>query len=211
MLTQFSGYGQNYYQKKQDTIIGDDYPITNSMLAKATDHNSKSYRSGQLVSHDKAWFCNDTLDQAIVFVMYTDFHRLITYHFYKDSIPIDLIDRMPLNLANGDLATQEQKLIDLEGFLNQSVRIGSSFFVSEYGFKLGDSKEKATQIYGEPDKQTVTGSTEILSWSFRGDMSSSSSSGPENRPIVKNSFGYDVMMYFKNNKLLAQILYNNAP
>lgn len=69
-----------------DTIkrfVVDDYPVTNEMLIDKTSNNS-SYKkqSGQTYSYDKAWFGNDTLKQTLVFELYTDYHRMVIYHWH---------------------------------------------------------------------------------------------------------------------------------
>lgn len=75
-----------------DTIkrfVVDDYPVTNEMLVDKTSNNS-SYKkqSGQTYSYDKAWFGNDTLKQTLVFEHYTDYHRMVIYHFYTNDIQL---------------------------------------------------------------------------------------------------------------------------
>jgi len=81
------------------------------MLADKTSSNS-SYKkqSGQTFSYDKAWISNDTLKQTLVFELYTDYHRLVTYHFLDNDIPTDLINRMELHIDGGELASDNQKI-----------------------------------------------------------------------------------------------------
>lgn len=142
-----------------DTIqrfIVDDFPVSYEMMRKQEADNYSSYTktSGKTRSLDKAWFTNDTLQQTLIFELYTDGHRLVTYHFYTNDIPADLIDRIELHNENGDLANKQQKLRDFKGFLNQAVKIDKKFFTTDKGLSLGDDKQKVLKIYGKPDKKT---------------------------------------------------------
>ena len=198
-----------------DTIkkfVVDDYPVTNEMLADKTSSNS-SYKkqSGQTFSYDKAWFSNDTLKQTLVFELYTDYHRLVTYHFLDNDIPTDLINRMELHIDGGELASDKQKLKDFSGFLKQTTKINSSYFITDKGFRLGDTKQKAVETYGNPDKQTITDGIEKLEWLFIGDTSYDGKTDLKGKPLADNSFGHQILMYFRNGKLIGQILHNDIP
>lgn len=198
-----------------DTIkknVVDDYPVTNEMLADKTNNNS-SYKkqSGQTFSYDKAWFSNDTLKQTLVFEIYTDYHRLVTYHFLNSHIPTDLINRMELHVDGGELAPDKQKLTDFSGFIKQTIKINSSYFITDKNFKLGDTKQKAVETYGKPDKQTVIDAIEKLEWDFIGDEFYNGKTELKGKPLAKDSFGHQVVMYFKNGKLIGQILHNDIP
>ncbi|MBP8994803.1 MAG: hypothetical protein KBG30_13485 [Bacteroidales bacterium] len=198
-----------------DTIkkfVVDDYPVTNEMLADKTSSNS-SYKkqSGQTFSYDKAWFSNDTLKQTLVFELYTDYHRLVTYHFLDNDIPTDLINRMELHIDGGELASDKQKLKDFSGFLKQTTKINSSYFITDKGLRLGDTKQKAVETYGNPDKQTITDGIEKLEWLFIGDTSYDGKTDLKGKPLADNSFGHQILMYFRNGKLIGQILHNDIP
>jgi hypothetical protein len=198
-----------------DTIkrfVVDDYPVTNTMLADKTGNNSAHKKqSGQTYSFDKAWFTNNTLNQTIVFELYTDYHRMVTYHFYNKDIPTELIDRMELHVNGGELATKKQKLKDFNGFLNQATKIDSSYFVTNKGFRLGDTKQKATESFGNPDKQSMNAGVEKLEWEFIGDEFYDGKSDLKGKPLAKDSFGHQILMYFKEGKLVGLILYNDIP
>jgi len=185
-----------------DTIkrfVVDDYPVTNVMLAdKASGNPSRMMQSGEIQSSDKAWFTNDTLNQTIVFEIYTDYYRSGTYHFYNNDVTADLIDRIDLNVNDGELATTKQKLKSLKGFLHQATKIDSRYFTTNKGFRLGDSKQKARETYGKPDKQSMHDGVEKLEWDF------------VDIPLV-HSFGHHVVMYFKKGRLIGLILYNDIP
>ena len=193
-------------------FIVDDYPFTNEMLAVKTSSNS-SYKiqSGQTFSNDKAWFSNDTLKQTLVFELYTDYHRLVTYHFLDHDIPTDLINRMELHTEGREPASDNQKIKDLNGFLKQTTKINSSYFITNKGFRLGDSKQKAVENYGNPDKQTINDGIEKLEWLFIGDTSYDGKTDLKGKSLADNSFGHQIIMYYKNGKLIGQILYNDIP
>ena len=198
-----------------DTIkrfVVDDYPVTNGLLAHESSNNS-SYKkqSGQTYSYDKAWFRNDSLRQAIVFELYTDDHRMVTYHFYSNDIPTDLINRMELNIDGGELASEKQKLKDFSGLLKQTTKLNSSYFTTDKGFRLGDTKQKAIDVYGKPDKQSMNVGVEKLEWEFVGDIFYDGKTDLKGKPLAKDSFGHQIVMYFKNGKLIGQILHNDIP
>jgi hypothetical protein len=205
--------------KKADTnrvsnskFVVDDYSVTNEMFSNKSDNNSNyKKQSGQIISNDKVWFGNDKLKQTLVFELYTDYHRLVTYHFLNNDIPTDLINRMELHIESGELATNKKKQNDFEGFSQQTTTINSSYFITEKGFRLGDLKEKAIENYGKPDKITSTDKIEVLEWSFIGDNSIDERTNKNGKPIAENSFGHNITMYFRNGKLIGQILHNEIP
>lgn len=108
-----------------DTIrrfVVDDLSVTDEMLAdKISNNSSYKKQSGRTFSYDKTWFSNDTLKQTLVFELYT-YHRMVTYHFYNNDIPADLINSMELHIDGGALAPEEQKLKDFSGFLTQTTK-----------------------------------------------------------------------------------------
>lgn len=198
-----------------DTIkkfVVDDYPVTNEMLGNGADKNSRyEKQSRQLLSYDKVWFGNDTLKQTLVFELYTDYHRLVTYHFLDNDIPTDLINRMELHISGGELASEEQKLKNFDGFLKHTEKINSLYFVTNKGFRLGSIKHKAIEVYGNPGKQTNTIGLERLEWNFIGDEFYDDKIDLKGKPLAENSFGHQIIMYFKNGKLVGQILVNEIP
>jgi len=193
-------------------IVVDDFPVMNEMFANKTSNNSSfKKQSGQTFSYDKVWFSNDTLKQTLVFELYTDDHRLVTYHFYNTNIPTDLINRMELHMDGEELASDKQKLKDFSGFLKQTTKINSTYFISDKGFRLGDTKPKAIDIYGSPDISIMNNGIEKLEWDFVGEEIYDGKIDLKGKPLAKNSFGYKVVMYFKNGKLIGQVLYNDIP
>jgi hypothetical protein len=180
-------------------------------MNKTSDNSSYKKQSGQTFSYDRVWFSNDTLKQILVFELYTDYHRMVTYHFYTNDIPIDLISRMELHIDGGDPASEKQKLNDFGGFLKQTTKINSSYFITDKGFRLGDTKQKAIETYGNPDKQTITDGIEKLEWDFIGNELYDGKTDLKGKPLADNSFGHQILMYFRNGKLTGQILFNDIP
>jgi hypothetical protein len=193
-------------------LVVDDYPVTNEMIVGKTSNNSSYKRqSGQIFSYNKAWFSNDTLKQTLVFELYTDYHRMVTYHFYSNDIPTDLINRMELHIDGGELASEKEKLKNFKGFLKQTIKINSSYFTTSKGFKLGKTKQVVIDIYGKPDKQSINFGVEKLEWEFIGDTFYDGKTDLKGKPLAKDSIGHQVVMYFRNGKLIGQILYNDIP
>ena len=63
-----------------------------------------------LISTNKRWFTNDTLNQTLVFELYTDNYRNIIYHFLNSDIPGELIKRMEIEIEGGESAPLSEKL-----------------------------------------------------------------------------------------------------
>ena len=177
----------------------DDYPITNAMLAEKKNH------SGEV------WYGNDTLKQILFFELYTDYHRMVTYHFYSNDIPTDLLNKIKPHVDGEVLATEKQKLKYLTTFLNQIPNINSKYFITEKGFRLGDPKQKAIEIYGNPDTTSMNNGIEKFEWKFIGDIFYDGKTELNGKPVAESSFGHQIVMYFRNDKLIAQILVNDIP
>ena len=112
-------------------------------------------------------------------------------------------------LLNGSLASNKQKEIDFSGFLTHAKLIDSKYFVSNKGMQLGDEKGKAQKIYGIPTVTNRLDGIDKLEWNFVGDQTYDGKIDLEGKPLVKDSFGYQVTMYFRNNELIGMILHNH--
>ena len=191
----------------------DDYPVTYEMMAEQKADNSSSYKkvSGKTQSLDKTWLTNDTLEQTLIFELYTDGYRLATYHFYNNDIPPELLDGIELHTFDGDIASNQQKQKDFKGFLKQSIKISPKYFTSDKGFKLGDSKQKILEVYGKPDKITTSRGIEKLEWNFIGDILYDGKEDLKGKPLAKDNYGHQAYLFFKNGKLIGQILRNDIP
>ena len=184
----------------------DNYPVTDEMLGP----NAHNRNSGEISDVEGAWFSNDTLKQTLVFVLYTDYHRLITYHFLNSDIPVGIINRMELHTA-GELASDKLKQKYFKGFLTQTTKIGKSYFKTNKGFKLGDNKEKALKVYGKPDKTKIENGVESYEWDFIGDILYDGKTKLKRNILAENSFGHQTTMFFRNNKLIGIIFHNDIP
>ena len=201
------GNGQTYSFDTIPTLVVDDYPVTNEILGP----NAHSRTSGEISDGEGAWFSNDILKQTLVFVLYTDYHRLVTYHFLNNDIPIGIIQRMELHTAGGELASDRIKQKYFKGFLAQTTKIARSYFKTNKGFKIGDSKEKALKVYGKPDKTTIENGVEKYEWGFAGDILYDSKTKLKRNILAKDSFGHQITMFFRSNKLIGLIFHNDIP
>lgn len=219
---------QDKYQiQSSDSVITfnvDDYPVTDKMFMKLSKNNdSLKMKSGPVFSLDKVWFTNDTLHQTLVFELYTDNFRLEIYHFDNSDIPEGIIKHMELDISKSkydnvfELASYEQKKDYLNGFIRQSEKINQKYFITDKGFKLNDLKDKAIKIYGKPDHTKIDNGIEVCEWDFYGDYvlsddyTDTKKIDLHGKPLAKNSFGNQVIMYFRNNKLIGIILHNDIP
>lgn len=202
-------------------LVVDDYPVSDDMLADISSNNSShKKKSGEIFSLDKVWLSNDTLNQILVFDLYTDYHRLNIFHFLKNDIPSDIISQMELYVSKSKFdnifneATFKQKKNYFSGFVNSAYKINQRYFTTKKGFKLGDKKEKAISVYGNPDKCLTVDNIEKCEWKFEGDYVESEEIHPKvktKKPFAKDSFGYSVMMYFRNDTIIAIIISNDIP
>jgi hypothetical protein len=181
------------------SIIPDDYPVTNKMLEKYF------YIDGQQYSEEFVWFTNDTLKQTILFQLYTDYHRLSIFHFLNDNFPKDLIK--PFSAA--EIGCEKINRTCIDSNIKFADRINRKFFTSNKGIRLNKSKQEVMRHYGKADKIMKQADTEIYSWDFVGDFFSTDGMPKTNKTYAKNSFGYQVRMFFKNDKLIAMHLHNN--
>jgi len=201
-------------------IETDDYPVTNEMFRyPIIEYN---YQVEEVYSTEKVWFTNNNLKQTLIFQLSTDSYRAAMYHFKNNDVPDNLISKIELNTLENDNfiwngASVEQKKRALHGFIKHSEQIDKLFFITKKGVKLGDDKIKLINLYGEPDTKSREDNYEILEWSFVGDITLAYEYGinalkdSPKKTVAKNSFGYIVTVYFKNNKLVAQILENEIP
>lgn len=181
----------------------DDFPITNAELKG----KYLSIRSGNTLSHDIAWFINDSIHQSIVIQLATDYFHYEIYYFDAQNISDEIIDRIGLHTKDGEIASFNQKKKDFNGFLKQAARLDTSYFISNNGIKLGDAKNKAIELYGFPNEVKDNNQLKILKWHFSGDMEDNA----ETKVVAKDSFGHDVTMIFEDNNLIAYILFNDIP
>lgn len=183
----------------------DNYPITNAMFKSA------NFLEKPVLSFDGLWFSHR--NQTIAIALYTDYYRYAIFHFENKNIPPDLIDQMELHKPPPDSDTANlnlKKNLFLEVFPKIN-KVDSSYFRTNKGFQLGDPKSKALEIYGPPDLQKMNQGTEILYWEFIGDTFYDVKNDLKGKPLARNSFGHQIRMYFKNEKLIGLFLHNDIP
>jgi hypothetical protein len=206
--------GHISYTGPTDTIKKitiDDFPVTDKMLGRDMKGNAREITSGKVVSIDKVWFTNDSLGQTLVFELYTDNFRMNTFLFSNNNIPKGLIKIMELHTAEGQLAGEKEKSAAFKGFIRQARKIRQKYFVSDKGFALGSTKEKAVSIYGKPTATSGTGEIEMLQWQFTGDILYDGRSSLHGRPLARDSYGNTTTMFFVNDKLIGMVLQNDIP
>lgn len=205
-------------------FLVDDYPVTDEMLKDKTSNNSTYLKQvGEVYSLEKAWFKNDRLKQTLVFQLYTDYHKMETYHFMNTDVPRSIVEKMELSIAEGKFknmfnsATSEQKINSFDGFIKLSENIDENYFRTQKGLKLGSDKEELIKLYDKPDSTLTEQDFEVLKWSFAGDynltgdFASTTPSDLKKKMVAKDSFGHILTAYFKDNKLVGLIIENDTP
>ncbi|MGE0636260.1 MAG: hypothetical protein AB7G44_05950 [Bacteroidia bacterium] len=194
--------GQN-----KDTLITDNYPITTNMLK----NYPRELSVGNMFAFDKAWFVNDSINQALVVDLATDYHCHRLTHFYIDDVPENLINEM-WKITLPDSLPLKNILTNFQIMVKKGKPINRSYFTTNKGIQLGDDKQKFLKIYNIPDSYAYYGVIEKLEWWFDGEYFESDFIKPETpKPIAKESFGYRVTAYFRNDKLIAMMLQNDIP
>lgn len=207
----------DYVKKKEsekylDTfkrIVVDGFLVTDEMLRKGG--YGKEIKSGNTLSYDNVWFSNDSLNQTLVIGLYTDGFRTGAFLFQNDNMPDELMKAMGLVTSNGEFVNLQVLKKDINGFLSKSSQINKKFFTTEKGIKIGDSVSKALSEYGEPDSVKSINGIDEYEWTFIGDISFDGKIDLKGKPLAKDSYGYQVVMFFKRNKLIGLILGNEVP
>lgn len=179
------------------------------MFVTSINPKGLKIKSGNIVSLDKVWYRNDSLQEVLVFELYTDYYRNIIFHFKMNDIPKELLKIIELNNTDGDTVNQLLKQKFFAGFIKSAKKITHKFFRSNKGFRLGDSKTEALTLYGKPDKTSRTGNVDKYEWDFVGDAFYD----PKKDAGKKVAFGYghQTIMFFREEKLIALILHNDIP
>jgi hypothetical protein len=193
------------------TFIVDDYPVPDKMFGRDVRGNAREIKSGSIRSLDKVWFSNDSLGQTLVFELYTDDFRNVTFHFFTNDVPPGVLKIMELVTADAELAGENLKKKYFGGLTRRAKPIASKYFITDKGFKLGDKKEKAIKVYGRPYKKSLAGGIETYEWDFVGDALYDKKMNLRGKPLAKDNFGHQVTMFFRNDQLIALILHNDIP
>lgn len=189
----------------------DDYPVTNEMFGADVKQNGREIKSGEVYSGDKVWFTNQSLNQTLVFELYTDDFRNAIFHFLNNDVPKDLIKEMELSNAERFPAAENLKVKYFKGFIKKALPIKAWYFKTKKGFALGDPKDNVIKKYGKPDKVSITDGIERCEWDFEGDDENDTKTSSNGKPLARGSYGYQVIMFFRNNKIIGIILHNDIP
>jgi hypothetical protein len=191
----------------------DGYPIENERLAKYYGPiGSQDCSSG-----DQAWFLNETRAQALIIMLYTDYHRIQSLHFNPGNIPQIIYESVALHKRkskNSGLWIQlppDEKARCMEHFLEIAESIPSSYFMTNKGFRFGMTPQKAIEYYGNPTRIETTSEGKLLSWDFAGDPSIPGMKAKAGEVYVENSFGYHLKILFDNEKAAAIIMRSDVP
>lgn len=191
----------------------DGYPIENYRLNKFFG----PIRWKDCGAGDMAWFENETGDQALVIMLYTDYDRVYYWHFNPRDMPeiifnsIGLPDKKSKNSREWIPLSPEEKTECLEHFLKTADRIPSRYFISNKGFRLGMPPQKVIDYYGNPTRTETTSEGKLLSWDFAADPSVPGVKTKEGLPYIENSFGFHLKILFDNKKATAIIMISDIP
>ena len=186
------------------TFVPDDFPVTNEMFHKYSDERDADDK----LFMDKVWFSNDSSGNMLAYRLYTDNFRVSAILFSKNDVPAELLKEADLNNRVGSNSGTATTLMNLETSMKNAIKIKSSFFVTNKGFKLGDSKEKVFDYYGKPDRMIAAHGLESCSWNFVGDKFYEPGMDDFNRPIAINSYGYKMKFLFRKDKVVAILFFN---
>lgn len=160
----------------------DDYPVTDNMF-----YNSTSIQIGKLATRAN-WFSNDNFSEALIFELYTDNHRMYTYHFLNKEINEELQNLVHFDYNGKKNGQKNEVKTHFNDFIKASKKIDKKYFTSLNGVKLGVSKKEILKILSNPNEKQKLNFIEKLTWGI-----------PTNK----------TEMYFKENKLIAIIIYRD--
>lgn len=189
-------------------LVVDDFPVPDDLLGR--DANGREIRSGDTRSLDKAWFTNKSLNQTLVFELYTDYHRLATFLLVNNDIPKEMMERMELHDEKGEVVSYEQKKQDFRGLIDKAGTIDAAYFTSVKGFRVGTTSQKALDIYGRPGKVSRREGYEMWEWDFAGEAFYEGED-LKGKPLAKDSYGHQLTMFFRGGMLIGLIFHNDIP
>ncbi len=194
-----------------DTITMDDFPVTDLMLR----NNLKDVQIDSIISFDKAWFYNQKNKQVLIFEFATDYYRMETYLFseeyLKEYMPSFLFHKKS-NKQYTALSEKEAEIY-LPKFITQSKRCDASFFCSIKELKIGEKIQNVIEKNGRPDTIMYGKKIEIYRWEYRGDLNDWNTEAEikANKKIARNSFGYQVTLHTKNERIIGIHLFKEIP
>jgi hypothetical protein len=195
----------------QRFIEPDDYPFTNEMLKQGYNRQD----TGHLVYSSEAWFKNSASNQFLAVELYTDYHKLEIHHAYSWFRFPHFTDRLPL-LQRGrgwisPIKSDSLRQVVLPQYIKAAIEIDARFFRTRKGISLGMSDLDAQKRYGPPISSASHAGVQIVHWQYPGDREELSTNSTDTTYIAKDSFGYEVTMYFARHRLVAMRLSNAIP
>ena len=118
---------------------------------------------------------------------------------------------MDFTHEDGDTVANSLKPKKFDAFINKAQKINSSYFTTNKDFRLGDELVKAFQQYGTPTGHSSSNGIDKYEWDFMGDLLYDGKTPLNGKPLAKNNYGHQVIMFFKGTKLVAIILHNDIP
>ncbi len=79
--------------------------------------------------------------------------------------------------------------------------------------KIGENISKIIEQNGKPDTIMLDKKIEMYKWKYRGDLNDWDTEAEikANRKIARDSFGYQVILYVKNEKVIGIRLFKEIP
>ena len=195
---------------KNDTVNMDEFSVTDSMIRSSL----REIQIDSVISY-MSWFYNEKTKQVLLFEFGTDLYRVETYLFseeyIKERFPSFLFQRRPYQ-KNVVICEKDAKTY-FPKFIEQSKRINRSFFISKRGLKIGENISKIIEQNGKPDTIMLDKKIEMYKWKYRGDLNDWDTEAEikANRKIARDSFGYQVILYVKNEKVIGIRLFKEIP
>jgi len=186
-------------------FFADNYPVTDKMFGKPTAN--RPVTTAHLRSENTAWFTNDSLKQTLMFILFSDNSRLVTACFDHKNVPQEVFLNRDFSDSDNYPSSEEDRLLYYNEFFSSAKKIDSKYFISNMGFKMGDTKEKAIKKYGKPDSIRVVGGFDKYFWNPAG-AQITRQNVPEKDLLLIDEKKQFITMYFKNNKLTTIILDN---
>ena len=187
---------------------GDKYRIKDSLIIALLQKKPMIEKVGNYGTPEMMLFDNDSLKEALMIILYTDYFRAGFVHFNLMDIP----EWLPQNCLLEQTIPEQKNIAAKQSAFNDLLQLGidmpPSFFVSKAGFRLGDSLSKAIQFYGAPDSTYTEEKYTVLKWSFNGELLLNLHAG---ETVIANSYGQEVFMYFRDEKLVMYQIFNAVP
>lgn len=204
-FTSNSGYTRPFIEAFVSMVDTDGYYLPR----RNEEWSDRSMKSGSTFVENQIWYKNDSLNQVTVHYEEADRYYKAWQHFYKDQIPLDMLEFIRFYREDGTLSVTDEIKIDFAGFVDKAVNVGNSdahFFESIMGVNLGDTITKAYLMYGVPNVMESVDGYERLIWLFKGEDLYDPEVDASNTKLVSDCFEFNVMQYYKEGKLVAQML-----